>query len=64
MAGIALGNLLAMRLDARVQRPLRVSAAIELAIGLAGFAPGSRQPKLNDTVVQGVIGPEISESSE
>jgi spermidine synthase len=38
MAGIALGNWLAMRLDARVRRPLRAYAAVELAIGLTGVA--------------------------
>ncbi len=38
MAGIALGNLLAMRLDARVRRPLRAYAVVELAIGLTGVA--------------------------
>ena len=38
MAGLALGNALAMRFDARLRRPLRAYALVELAIGLTGLA--------------------------
>ena len=38
MAGMAIGNGVAARLAARVHRPLRVYAALELAIGACGLA--------------------------
>ena len=36
MGGLAIGNLLASRLAARVTRPLLVYAALEVVVGLAG----------------------------
>jgi spermidine synthase len=38
MGGLALGNLLAARFGARVRRPLRFYALLELAIGASGLA--------------------------
>jgi spermidine synthase len=38
MAGLALGNLLVIRLEAKLRRPLAAYAAIEIVIGLSGLA--------------------------
>ena len=37
MSGLALGNLIATRLEARVRRPLRLYSGLELCIGLSGL---------------------------
>lgn len=52
MAGIALGNALAVGVDARVTRPLRAYAGVELLIGLTGLAALVLQAHL-----MGLLGP-------
>jgi spermidine synthase len=47
MAGLALGSWAAARLGARMVRPLRIYAALELAIGLSGAALAVGFPSLS-----------------
>ena len=53
MAGIALGNLIAVRFEGRMRRPLRAYAAVELAIGVTGAAALFILPSL--TVLLGSV---------
>jgi spermidine synthase len=46
MAGLTLGNGLVARLHARIVRPIRLYAILELAIGIAGFAVVAALPRL------------------
>lgn len=52
MAGIAVGNAAISRLGSRFSRPLRVYAALELAIGITGAAVVLGLPHL-----PGLLGP-------
>ena len=38
MAGLALGNGIVLRLGARIERPVRLYALLEVAIAATGFA--------------------------
>jgi predicted membrane-bound spermidine synthase len=49
MGGLTLGNALVARLHARIARPVRLYAVLELAIGVGGFAVVAMLPRLTAT---------------